>query len=90
MFERVKETASQEWKLPKDVVLGETLVTLIGRSAVVIENYRGILLYQDDLIKLQIKNGRLVIGGKRLCIEYYNHDEMKITGRIQSVEFCES
>ncbi len=87
MLDRIKLTAVEQLNLPKDVVLGETLVTMLGRYSVVVENYRGILVYNDSMVKLQGKNYRLSICGKRLRIEYYNHDEMKITGQISSVEF---
>lgn len=89
MFDRIKMTASENLKLPKDVVLGEVLVSLVGRCSVVVENYRGILVYNDSVVKLQAKNCRLSIYGKRLNIEYYNHDEMKITGQIQSLDFSD-
>ena len=87
MWNRVKETAAKEMNLPKDVVLGEALVTLLGKREVLIENYRGILIYEEAQIKLQTKNGKLTIRGKRLHIEYYTQEEMKVTGQIQSVEF---
>lgn len=89
MFDRMKVMATDTLKLPKDVVLGEVLVTFIGRYSVIIENYRGILIYDDSVVKLQAKNCKLAIHGKRLHIEYYNHEEMKITGQIQSMDFCE-
>ena len=78
----MKVAAAEELKLPKDAVLGEVLL-----SFVVIENYRGILLYNDNTIRLQARQCRLSIHGKRLHIDYYNHEEMKITGQIQSMEF---
>lgn len=74
-------------KLPKDVVLGEVLISFVGRYSVTIENYRGILIYDDKTVKLQAKHCKLRIQGKRLHIDYYNHDEMKITGQIQSLDF---
>lgn len=87
MFEQVKVSAAENLKLPKDVVLGEVLVSFVGRYSVTVENYRGILLYDDQTVKLQAKHCKLLIRGKRLHIDYYNHDEMKITGQIQSMEF---
>lgn len=87
MFEQIKMTAAENLKLPKDVVLGEVLVSFVGRYSVTIENYRGILIYDDKTVKLQAKRCKLQINGKRLHIEYYNHDEMKVTGQIQSMEF---
>ena len=44
MFEEMKFRAAENLKLPKDVVLGEVLVSFLGRHSVVIENYRGIIL----------------------------------------------
>lgn len=87
MLDQVKIAAAEQLKLPKDVVLGEVLVSFVGRRCVTVENYRGILIYDDNTVKLQAKHGKLTFHGKRLHIDYYNHDEMKITGVIQSMEF---
>lgn len=87
MFEQLKVSATENLKLPKDVILGEVLVSFSGRYSVVIENYRGILIYDDRTVKLQAKHCKLTIHGRRLHIEYFNHDEMKITGQIQSLDF---
>ena len=86
-MENPKEAIVSALKLPKDVVLGEVLVSFTGRHCVVIENYRNIILYTDTLVKLQARNCKVLICGNRLCIEYYTFDEMKIVGQIKSVEF---
>ncbi|RKD28248.1 YabP/YqfC family sporulation protein [Lacrimispora algidixylanolytica] len=87
MLEESIEKAASTLKLPKDVVLGEVLVSFLGRHSVVIENYRSIILYTDNFIKLQAKNCRVNITGSRLMIEYYTNEEMKINGFIKSLEF---
>lgn len=87
MLEESKEKAAFALKLPKDVVLGEVLVTFLGRHSVVIENYRSIILYTDCSIKIQAKNCRVIVSGSRLMIEYYTNEEMKINGFIKSLEF---
>lgn len=87
MLEESKLSMTNALKLPKDVMLGEVLVSFIGRHSVVIENYRSIILYTDTIVKLQAKNCRLNIIGSRLVIEYYTYDEMKIAGQIKSMEF---
>ena len=87
MFEEMKFRAAENLKLPKDVVLGEVLVSFLGRHSVVIKNYRGIILYTDTLIKLQAKTCRVAVSGSRLVIEYYTNEEMKINGLIKSMEF---
>ena len=73
--------------LPRDVLLGDVLVSFVGRRDVCIENYRSILLYTDTLVKVQAKNCKVIVHGARLAIQYYTSEEMKITGQIQSLEF---
>ena len=74
-------------RLPEDVVQGESVLTLIGKQRMKIENYRSILLYTDKRIRIQAKHYKLNINGARLCIRYYDNEEMEISGRIDSVEF---
>ena len=45
------------------------------------------LCYTDLLIRIQTKIGQIKIIGKSLQIDYYTNDEMKITGRITSIEY---
>ena len=73
--------------LPRDVILGDVLISFVGRSQVNVENYRSILIYTDTLIKLQARNCKVVIHGARLKIDYYTAEEMKITGQVGSLEF---
>ena len=68
-----KKTAVSALGLPRDVILGDVLIS--------------ILIYTDTLIKLQARNCRVVIHGARLKIDYYTAEEMKITGQIGSLEF---
>ena len=81
-----KERVISAMKLPMDVFLGELVVSLIGRRAVYVENYRSILFYTDTRLKLQGKDCKLTFTGKRLFVVYYTGDNMKLTGLIESVE----
>ena len=81
-----KERVISAMKLPMDVFLGELVVSLIGRRAVYVENYRSILFYTDTRLKLQGKDCKLTVTGKRLFVEYYTGDNMEVTGLIESVE----
>lgn len=74
---------------PKDVVLGVPLITVIGQNEISVENYRGILEYNEKLIRIQTKTGKIHINGCDLQIETYSNEEMKIIGKIQIIEFLE-
>ena len=82
---RRMQRLAEQLKLPKDSVLGAVIVTAIGNHEVCIENFRGILEYNDCCLKLQIRDGRLCICGKRLRIVCYNYEELKLTGCIESI-----
>ena len=82
-----KKAAIASMGLPRDVLLGEVLVSFVGRQEVNIANYRSILIYTDCLVKLQAKTCKLVIRGSRLRIAYYSPQEMRVTGCIGAMEF---
>lgn len=84
-FGKWKEELVETLELPKDLMYGAVLVSITGRREILVENYRGILEYDQNHISLQTKNCRLVIHGKELYISYYTNEEMKITGMIDSV-----
>ena len=87
MFAQSKELLVTSLKFPEDVVMGEMMLSFAGHRALLVENYRAIVLYTDELIKLQGKTCRLCVSGSRLSIQYYTKEEMKITGQIKSVQF---
>lgn len=74
-------------KLPKDSLLGASIITVTGNTDILIENYKGILQYSEELILLQGKNCKIELKGKRLNIVYYTNEDMKISGKIESVCF---
>ena len=84
--ESIRSKLSDAAGMPKDVTLGIPIVTLAGREELSIENYRGIIEYTEELIRVQTKPGQMKINGRHLQIQYYTNDEMKIIGKITSLE----
>lgn len=74
-------------ELPKDLMYGASIVTITGRREVLIENYKGILEYNEEYIRVQAKNVKITIFGKQLTIEYYTNEDMKVVGFIKSIEY---
>lgn len=84
---KIREQVIEQLELPKDLLLGDVLVTITGRKELLIENYRGILVYEDSFIKIQAKNCRILITGTHLAIDYYTNEEMKISGFFQQIQY---
>lgn len=75
------------WSLPDEIIPGMVQIHSVGNRELYIENFKSILEYSDSCIRLHIKQGRLCIEGKQLCICHYNQDDMKVCGYIQCIRF---
>ena len=82
-----KELIVESLKLPKDSMLGAAIVTVTGNREAFIENYKGILEYTTESIVLQGKNCKICFEGRRLSIDYYTNEDMKISGSIDAVRY---
>ena len=51
-LENSKRKAAKASKFPEDVVLGMPNVEILGHSEMRIENYRGLLEYTDQLVRV--------------------------------------
>lgn len=97
---RRKETESKdhdslEWladrlQMPAEILAGAPVFIMNGKHQIWVENYKSILEYQDGVIRLQTKQGKVRISGKKLCIDEFTRDGMRIVGRISRVEFTQA
>ncbi|MCD8098176.1 MAG: YabP/YqfC family sporulation protein [Lachnospiraceae bacterium] len=83
-----RERVAERFRLPKDLVMGAAVLTVTGRSEAYVENYRGIIEYTEERIRLQTKTCQMTLCGEGLHIDYYMEDEMKISGRIGEIRYC--
>lgn len=81
------EAVSERMKLSSDILAGAPIVTLIGQTELSIENYKGIIEYTGDLLRIQTKTGRIHIEGKNLVIRNYSEDAMKVSGFIRMIQY---
>jgi sporulation protein YqfC len=81
------EEVSKRLSLPPDILAGAPIITAMGRNDLCLENYKGIIEYNGNLIKVQTKQCRVCIEGKHLNILYFTEDEMRITGYIQAIYY---
>ena len=73
--------------MPKEIYTKEPKITLIGFKELVIENYKGILEYEENFVKLETYIGNINIDGIELKLDKMTEDNLKITGKISSIYF---
>ena len=74
-------------ELPKDVLLGASMISVTGNEELLIENFKNIIEYQEDNLLIQCKKYQIRITGKHIGIELYTKEELKIKGRISEIKF---
>ena len=82
-----RQGLSDGLELPKDVSCGVVIVTVTGRRALVLENYKGIVSYDDDCIVIQTRDCKVTVCGCRLKVDHYTNEEMKIVGLIHQISY---
>lgn len=87
MINRTRQQVVDTLKLPGDLARGEALVSIMGRSEVFIENYKGILECAENQVVIATGDCKIMLQGKKLNIAYYTDEEMKIKGMIQTISF---
>ena len=86
--ENVKSNIVESLELPVDIMYGAVILTAMGRNQVLVENYKGIIEYTQEKIRLQTKTCQMTLCGEKLHIDYYTEDEMKISGEIGEIRYC--
>lgn len=74
-------------EIPVELSTNNPKVTIIGFERLLIENYRGILEYQDYFVRVNTYIGIVNINGFNLNLEEMTTDDLLVTGKIESIDF---
>ena len=74
-------------EIPVELSTNNPKVTIVGFEKVLIENYKGILEYQEYFIRLDTYIGIININGFNLKLEEMTTDDLLVTGKIDSIDF---
>jgi sporulation protein YqfC len=83
----IKEKMSELFELPKDIVLNVPKLTMIGYGDLLIENFKGIIEYDNDRIRINTNCGIIKITGSGLGIKEITSEDLMVNGTITSLEF---
>lgn len=75
--------------MPREVVSTDVKVTILGFNEILIENYKNILEYGDVFVKINTFDGTIHINGFNLKLEQMTDDDIKVIGKIDSIDFEE-
>jgi len=83
----LKEKFSEILDLPKEIVLNIPKLTIVGNGDMMLENYKSIIEYDNNRIRVNTGIGVVRITGSRLLIREITSEDIIICGDIQGLEF---
>ena len=72
-------------EMPKEVSSNLPRITVVGFEEMIIENYRGILEYEEFYIRINTFIGIININGFKLQLNQLTDEAVCITGKIESI-----
>lgn len=85
---KIKNTRNKIEKLleiPVEVTTNIPKITLIGFDQLMIENYMGVIEYEEYLIKINSSIGIIIIEGNKMNLNQINENDVLISGVISKI-----
>ena len=73
-------------EIPEEVYSNVPKVTVTGFNELILENYKGIIEYEEFFASISTYIGVININGYNLNLEKMTNDDIKIKGKIESIE----
>ena len=73
-------------EMPEEIYSNKPKLIVTGFEEMIIENYKGILEYEDYYVRINTHIGLININGFNLKLEKMTGDDIKIIGKIESID----
>jgi len=73
-------------EMPREINHKISKITIISFDELLIENYKGILEYEEFYIKINTEIGTININGFNLTLEQITEDDIVVKGIINSID----
>lgn len=82
----IREKVADALDFPKELMLDAAKLVLVGERELMIENYKGILEYDENVIRIKTVGRTVRISGSSLEIRTITDEDIQVVGRISSIE----
>lgn len=73
-------------EMPQEVYSNNPKIIITGFEEMIVENFKGILEYEDFFVRINTHIGIININGFDLKLENMSDDDIKVTGKIESFD----
>ena len=74
-------------ELPREIVTNEVKLTILGFKEVLIENYKNIIEYEENFIKINTYEGCISFWGINLKLKQMAEEDIIIEGNIEKIDY---
>ena len=85
---KIKKTRNKLERLleiPVEVTTNIPKITLIGFEQLMIENYMGVIEYEEYLVKINTSIGIIIIEGNKMNLNQINENDVLISGVLSKI-----
>ena len=82
-----KEKVTNFLSLPKEIALDLPLLMATGRNEISIENYKNLLEFTEEKIRINIREGTVTIEGKNLKLRQITTENVLVSGVISGISY---
>ena len=72
-------------EIPVEVTTNIPKITLIGFNQLMIENYTGVIEYEEHLVKINSSIGIIIIEGNKMNLNQINENDVLISGVLSKI-----
>ena len=73
--------------IPREVISEVPKITVTGFDEILIENFKGILEYEDFFARISTHIGNININGFNLKLSQMTEDDILVSGKIENIDF---
>ena len=74
-------------ELPRETISNVPKITITGFDEILIENFKGILEYEDYFARISTSLGIININGFNLKLNQITDDDILVNGKIENLDF---
>ena len=74
-------------EIPREVISNTPKITITGFDEIFIENFKGILEYEDFFTRISTEIGTININGFNLKLNQMTDNDILVSGKIENIDF---
>jgi sporulation protein YqfC len=86
-FQKGKEKILSKLDFPRDISLDLPKIIVIGNREIIIENHKGIIFFETNMVKINSRIGPIMIKGEEFEILFIAETSITISGIFKGISY---